>query len=246
MMTANRSFSNILIVKLSAIGDVVHALPVSHSIKQCFPEARLTWVVEKPSYDLLAHNPYIDEIIVFDKPKFKSLSGIMKHGPEMVKLLRSRHFDLALDLQALFKSAVIAYLSGAPKRLVYCNTRELSDLLSERVCGPNQTGHVVERYLDVVRALGCKVDNVQFPIHITEQEAESAQAIARQAGLDTGRPYILLSPGANWPNKRWPVPFFAVLADLLLNAGVVPVLAGGPGDHVMAAEIGRASCRERV
>ncbi|HMM19594.1 MAG TPA: lipopolysaccharide heptosyltransferase II [Selenomonadales bacterium] len=237
MATADRSYKHILIVKLSAIGDVVHALPVSQAVKQCFPEARLTWVVEKPSYDLLANNPYIDEIIVFDKPRFKSLAGLLKHGPALVKSLRSRHFDLALDLQALFKSAAIAYLSGAPERLVYCNTRELSDLFSRRVCGPNQAGHVVERYLDVVRALGCEIDNVQFPIHITEQEAASARTVAGQAGLADGQPYIVLAPGANWPNKRWPAPLFALLADSLRDAGLIPVLAGGPGDRAMAAGI---------
>jgi heptosyltransferase I len=241
MATAEGALTNILIVKLSAIGDVVHALPVSYALKKCFPASHITWVVEKPAYDLLTNNPYIDEIIIFDKPRFKSLAGLWQSAPNFVRLLRSRRFDVALDLQAIFKGAAIAYLSGAPERLVYCNTRELSHILSRRVCGENRNGHVVERYLDVVRALGCTVDKAVFPLVITEGEAAAAQAIASQAGLNVSQPYILLSPGANWPNKRWPTRFFAALAAKLDGAGVIPVLTGGPGDRALAAEIQAAA-----
>ncbi len=238
---ADRAYKNILIVKLSAIGDVVHALPVAYALKQCFPAARITWVVEKPSYDLLANSPCIDEIIIFDKPRLKKLSGFRDYAPSFVRLLRSRRFDLALDLQALFKSGAIAFLSGAPERYVYCNTRELSDRLSRRVCGPNRDGHVVERYLDVVRAVGCEVKQVVFPIHITAEEALTAAEAARKAGLDIAEPYILLSPGANWPNKRWPTSLFAALADKLRQDGFIPVISGGPGDAALAAEITAAA-----
>ncbi|MDT8903819.1 glycosyltransferase family 9 protein [Anaeroselena agilis] len=243
---ADRTYTNILIVKLSAIGDVVHALPVAYALKQCFPAARITWVVEKPAYDLLANNPCIDEIIVFDKPKLKKVSGIFTYAPGFVRLLRSRRFDLALDLQALFKSGAIAYMSGAPERYVYCNTRELSDKLSRRICGPHQDGHVVERYLDVVRALGCEVKQVVFPIHITDGERQAAAKAAKEAGLDLDSPYVLLSPGANWPNKRWPTACFAALADKLRQGGLVSVVSGGPGDAALAAEIAAAAATPPV
>jgi heptosyltransferase-1 len=242
LTASDRTYSNILIVKLSAIGDVVHALPVAHALKSCFPAARLTWVVEKSAYDLLANSPYIDEIIIFDKPKLKKLSGFFTYAPGFVSMLRSKHFDLAIDLQALFKSGAIAYLSGAPDRFVYCNTREFSDKLSRRVCGPHHKGHVVEQYLDVVRAIGCPVGEVVFPITITEKEAATAAAIAKQAGLDMGQDYVILSPGANWPNKRWPPQHFAALADKLWADGLIPVLCGGPGDAALTAEI-IAGCR---
>jgi heptosyltransferase-1 len=244
--TADRPYKNILIVKLSAIGDVVHALPVAYALKQCFPAARITWVVEKPSYDLLTNNPCIDEIIVFDKPRLKKLAGFLDYAPAFVRLLRSRRFDLALDLQALFKSGAIAFLSGAPERYVYGNTREFSDVLSRRVCGPNKAGHVVERYLDVVRAVGCDVRQVVFPIHITAEEEAAATAASGKAGLALARPYVVLSPGANWPNKRWPPGSFAALADKLRNDGLIPVLCGGPGDAALAADITAAAAAPPV
>jgi len=231
------TYKNILIVKLSAIGDVIHALPVAHALKQQYPQARITWVVEKPAYDLLTNNPDIDEIIIFDKPKFKSLAGLLTNGYTFGQELKSRNFDLAIDLQGLFKSAAISYLSGAPKRLVYCNAREQSHLVGQRICGEHEQGHVVERYLDVARHLGCKVNEVLFPIHITEIEGQTAEAIANHAGLQLDNPYIVLAPGTNWPSKCWSTTRFAELADKLYADNIIPVIIGGPNDKRLAQEI---------
>ncbi len=230
-------YKNILIVKLSAIGDVIHALPVAHALKQTYPDARITWVVEKPAYDLLTNNPDIDEIIIFDKPKFKSLTGLLSNGYTFSKLLKSYKFDLTIDLQGLFKSAAISYLSGAPKRLVYCNARELSDKIGQRICGNHEHGHVVDRYLDVAQHLGCKIDQVEFPMNITELEAQKAEEIANHAGLRLENSYVVLAPGTNWPSKCWPATHFAKLADQLYDNNMIPVIIGGPNDKRLAEEI---------
>ncbi|MBP2627254.1 MAG: lipopolysaccharide heptosyltransferase [Firmicutes bacterium] len=231
------TYKNILIVKLSAIGDVIHALPVAHALKQTYPNARITWVVEKPAYDLLTNNPDIDEIIIFDKPKFKSLIGLLTNGYKFARELKAYNFDLAIDLQGLFKSAAISYLSGAPKRLVYCNAREQSHLVGQRICGEHEQGHVVERYLDVARHLGCKVNQVLFPINITESEGQKSEAIANHAGLRLENPYVVLAPGTNWPSKCWPPTHFAKLADKLYDDNIIPVIIGGPSDKRLAQEI---------
>lgn len=228
---------NILIVKLSAIGDVIHALPVAHALKQKYPMARITWIVEKPAFDLLTNNPDIDEILVFDKPKFKSLTGLFVNGSALSRQLKSREFDLALDLQGLFKSAAITWLSGSTHKFGYCNMREMSHLVSKPICGSNRNGHVVDRYLDVARAVGCDVSNPEFPIHITEQEAAVATAIAAQSGLNINRPYVVLAPGTNWPTKCWPTSHYAGLADKFFDMPIIPVIIGGPGDKHLAQEI---------
>ena len=228
------NYKNILIVKLSAIGDVVHALPVAHSLKKNYPEARITWVVEKPAYDLLTNNPDIDEIIIFDKPKFKTLAGLFRHAPEFVSLLRGKKFDLALDLQGLFKSGMISFLSGAKSRFVYENTREGSQFLSTRIAGEYQKAHVVDRCLDVVRGLGCQVDEPVFTLNVTEAEADLTIRIARQANLDLEKSYVVFALGANWPNKIWPYEHFAALSDRLYDANIIPVMVGGKGEKVLA------------
>jgi len=229
---------NVLVVKLSAIGDVIHALPVSYAIKETFPEAKITWVVEPPAYDLLTNNPYIDHIILFEKKKFKSVGGFLKNLPKFSTELKKTKYDVTLDLQGLGKSAIIAYLSGAQLKLGCSNMRELSDLVSKPVCGLNQNGHIVERYLDVVRDLGCKVEKVIFPIVITEKEADIAIKLMLQAGMDIKNPYVVLAVGANWPNKRWPTKLYAALVDYLYSQDIIPVLiGGGVVDSRLAEEI---------
>ncbi|HML34134.1 lipopolysaccharide heptosyltransferase II [Sporomusa sphaeroides] len=231
------NYHNILIVKLSAIGDVIHALPVAAALKQNFPQARITWVVEPPAYDLLTSNPNIDEIIIFDKSQCKTLVSLLRYAPGFSRTLRQHQFDLALDLQGLFKSAAITYLSGAAKRLVYCNAREFSDQVSQKVCGPNCSGHIVDRYLDVPLELGCQITKPEFTINITDKEAALAAAIAKQAGLDITNPYVVLIPGTNWPNKCWPPGHFAQLAEKLFEQHIIPVFVGTNADRTAMNEI---------
>lgn len=232
---------HILIVKLSAIGDVIHALPVAHALKTGLPACRITWVVEKAASDLVRANSYIDEVIVFDKPKCKTLSGMSEYAPGFVAGLRKRRFDISLDLQGLFKSGIISFLSGASRRLVYCNARELSDWMGTRVCGDHQHGHIVEQYLDVARALGVQAAAPDFGLTVSDEVTTKAEQTAAFAGLDCNKQYVVLVPGANWPNKRWPITHFAQLTDKLFAVGLIPVLVGGPGDDYLASEITRAA-----
>jgi len=228
-------YRNILIVKLSAIGDVIHALPVAHALKQQFPTSKLTWIVEKPAYPLLTMNPHIDEILVFDKPKFRTMAGFIKHGPDISRLLKSRHFDLVLDLQGLFKSAALAWLSGARKKIGYCDMRELSWLVSKPTCGVHRNGHVIERYLDVARYLGCKVTKPQFCLEPSEQDIKEIDCILAASGLNPDLPYVVLAPGTNWQSKCWPAKYYADLATALTRKFKHQiVLIGSPQDDERA------------
>ena len=229
---------NILIVKLSAIGDVIHAMPVAHAIKETYPEAHITWVVEPPAYDLLAMNPDVDEIILFKKKEFKSIGGFFENYGPLKREIQKRNYDVVLDLQGLFKSAAIAYLAKAPRKLGMCNMRELSDKISQPVIGANAKGHIVERYLDVARAIGCKVENVEFSLNVPDREADLTRMRFSQAGANMGNPYVVLAVGANWPNKRWPEENFAKMVDWLYTKRLIPVLVGGGAvDEQRAAAI---------
>ena len=229
---------NILVVKLSAIGDVIHALPVSHAIKETFPESHLTWVVEPPAYGLLEANPCIDELLVFKKKEFRTLQGFLKNFSPFRRLLQQRHYDASLDLQGLFKSAAVIYFGKADLRLGTCNMREFSDHVSRPVVGPNAQGHIVERYLDVARALGCRVERVVFPLEIPQRDVDIARKLMAQAGGRMETPYAVLVVGANWPNKRWPAKYYAEIGDWLYDRGIVPVIVGGGAvEGQIAAEI---------
>ena len=233
---------NILVVKLSAIGDVIHALPVSYAIKEQYPDAHLTWVVEPAAYAILEDNPYIDELILFEKAKFRSFGGFLREIGPFRRRLRTRRYDASLDLQGLFKSAAIAFNAGAKLRIGTANMREGAHLVSRPVRGTHAEGHIVERYLDVARALGCAVREVRFPVAISEHDAVAADTLLAREGVPEERPFVAFAIGANWPNKRWPAEHFAALADRLYHAHYIPVLVGGGRlDETIAQDIVRAS-----
>ena len=233
---------NIIVIKLSAIGDVIHALPVSYAIKEQFPETHLTWVVEQAAYAILEDNPYIDELILFEKAKFRSVRGFLREIGPFRRRLRRRRYDASLDLQGLFKSAAIAWNAGAKLRIGTANMREGADLVSRPVRGAHAEGHIVERYLDVARALGCAVNEVRFPVAVSERDVAAAEDLLAREGVQEGRRFVAFAIGANWPNKRWPVEYFAALADRLYRAHYIPVLVGGGHlDETLAQDIVRAA-----
>lgn len=239
------SVKNILVIKLSAIGDVIHALPVSYALKETYPEARITWVVEPPAYDLLTNNPYIDEIILFRKKEFKSWKGFCKNFPNFSAKIREKKYDIVLDLQGLAKSGIIALLARGKKKLGTCDMREMSQYISKPTVGENAHGHIVERYLDVARAIGCRVDNVVFPIYPTEEEKANAQRYLQEGRIKGD--YVVLAVGTNWPNKCWPTSYFARLADHLLAQNITPVLiGGGKNDERLARAIAKDMKGEAV
>ncbi len=157
----------------------------------------------------------------------------------MRALLHSKRFDLVIDMQGLFKSAVLAAISGCGNRIGYCEMREGSGLISKAVCGAHSRDHVIERYLDVARYLGAQVnglDDVQFPMPDLSRETAAVQAKLRERGWQGG-PYVVVVPGARWRTKEWPVEHYAALARKLTADGVSVVLAGGPDDAAKGGAI---------
>ena len=233
-----KNLKNILVVKLSAIGDVIHALPVSYAIKETFPDAKLTWVVEPPAYEIVKMNPYIDKIIIFQKKEFKTFMGFIKKFFPFKREIQEEPYDAVLDLQGLFKSAAIAYFAKSDVKLGICNMREMSNHVSRPVIGKHSKGHIVERYLDTARAIGCKVEKVVFPLEIPKEEEKQAKTTMERAGMRENVPYVVFAVGANWPNKRWLVDNFALLSDWLYNMKVMPVIVGnGVVDEQRAHDI---------
>ena len=195
-------------------------------------------MVEPPAYDILKANPYIDNIIIFEKKKFKSFKGFLKNYGPFNKILRVDKYDASLDLQGLFKSAAIAWSAKAPIRLGTCNMREMSNKISKPVVGVHANGHIVERYLDVARELGCRVEKVVFPMEITDEDKQAAIRAMKQAGATMENPYVVLAVGANWPNKRWPTRLYARLVDWLYDRKIIPVIIGGGAlDGQLASDI---------
>ena len=228
-------YNNILIIKMSSLGDVLHTLPFVAVLRQRFPKARLTWLVHPQFSAFVPDPPMVDEVIYFDKVKFNKMGFGKKwsYFREMRALLRGKKFDLIIDIQGLFKSAVLAAISGCETRIGYCEMREGSGFVSKAITGAHARDHVIERYLDVARYLGCTIDEIRFPMPDLQKEWQAVQE-----KTDTvKKPYAVLVPGARWETKKWPAESFAKLADMILRDGKQVVLAGGAEDMPLGSQI---------
>ena len=126
-------YRNILLIKMSSLGDILHTLPFAAALRKRYPKAKITWLVHPQFAGFVPDPPVIDEVLYFDKVKFNKLgfSDKLKYFCEMRSLLHSKHFDLVIDMQGLFKSAVLAAISGCDNRIGYCEMREGSGLVSK-------------------------------------------------------------------------------------------------------------------
>ena len=234
----------ILIIKLSAIGDVVQALPALEAIKRTFPQCSLDWAVEDAASDILQGHPLIDRLLVSRRKEWtrllrrpstflRGLNGISGFLGD----LRSRRYDIAIDLQGLLKSGVIMGLARARRKIGFAGSRELSHLfLNERIPAYDIEKHALERYLDVARYLGA-VDPP--PVCTLPVEKELSAMRDRMRELDAkGRKVVVLNPVARWKTKLWQEEKFAQLADrLVLERNMVVVLTGSQGDREVTGRV---------
>ncbi len=241
---SNPSQPRILLVKLSSMGDVLHALPTLEALRLAFPQGHLTWLVESPYAPLLAGHPALDE--VWPVPRVRL--GQKLRRPELMEMgrlirrVRSQRFDLVIDLQGLLKSALWVALAHSPRKVGYRGTREGSYLvLTERVPPYDLNAHAVWRYLNLAYYLGAPHILPRFRLGL-DASAHLGQFIS-----DTSpRQEVVLHPGARWSSKLWPAAEWARLADWLSQDCVLQViLTGSPADRQLADQI-TALTRGRV
>ena len=228
----------ILLIKPSAIGDVVHTLPVLKRVRRRWPGAHIAWLVTPACAGLLESHPLLDEVILFDRRGFgrgwkspRSLLGLTSFTVD----LRRAKFDLVLDLQGLFRSGWFAWQTRAPVRVGFRNAREFAPLFyTHRVDVGDDDQHAVERYLKLARAVGCDGEQVEFDFAVTDEDRAS---VRQKVGHE--RPYAVLLPGTNWQTKRWPVERFTALAWALRERlGLESVVAGGPSEVALGEQVG--------
>jgi len=243
----------ILIVRLSALGDVVHALPVLPPLRAAHPRARIDWVVEDRAAAVLAGRPEIDRVVVFPRRALKGRPlARMTRAAAFLEDLRAERYDAALDLQGNLKSGVIARLSGARIRygLDASVAREGNHLFTtRRLRPPASCRHRVERNLAVVGAfLGRPASWSDPGLPASPSAAEVARRLLESAGVAPGTTYVVLHPGTSafGAFKRWPPARFADLARTLAAGGRAVVVTAPPGEEDLARAVvagaGRGTC----
>jgi heptosyltransferase-1 len=212
---------NILIIKLSAIGDVVHSLPLLEALRERYPLARIDWVVEEDASNILEGHPYIDELLIFPRKswlgRFTRRGEYLAVGREAIRFLtglKRRQYDLVIDLQGLLKSGILTFLTRGTRKIALNDGREGSSLfVHERVAIPDPAMHALERYLCIARYLGMHNPKREgyIPIHESDKEYIESLLGTRHAC----RTLIAVNPMAKWETKLWESSRFASLADLL-------------------------------
>ena len=220
---------NILIVKLSAIGDVIHTLPSLAALRKFYPEAHITWVVEEAAADLLKNHPLLNTVIISQRKSWlKDFQNGEVRRPlreirSFLQELRARPYDLVIDFHGLLKSALIALLSGGKRKLGYDSLQELSGLFYNEKIPEDMNKHAVDRYLDFPRYLGAKIVNPEFPLPSDNAARARVQSTLEKHGLENKK-FVAVNPVAYWETKLWDNEKFARLADAIksrLNVEVV-------------------------
>ena len=214
-----KDYKNILIIKMSSLGDVIHALPTLYAVRKNWPNAHITWAIHEQFASLLPGKPWVDDVIIIDKKQLKKPAYLW----QLRKDLHSRHFDMTLDLQCIAKSAIVSLLSGAPEKYGYWELREGSNLVNKALVGDHKYDHVIERYLDTVRALGGYVDSIEFPMPAYVDSEKSIKHKLACHGVDED--YVVVVPGARWIVKEWPLLNFGELCIRLCESGKKVVIA---------------------
>ena len=223
---------NILIVRLGALGDVVHAIPAAAALRAAIPDARIDWLVDAKHRDIVDLVTVVDRVV----PVEGRTLGAWVDAARRVRQVR---YDVALDFQGLMKSAVLARASGAPRvagfsiwhlrekgaRPFYSETRDPH--------GDDATQHVILKNLSLLAAVGVSTTRIEFPLG---DVVSSAPDTVRDA--TGGSTFAMLNPGAAWANKRWPAARFGDVAAFLRDVrGLPSVVIWGPGEQDLARAV---------
>ncbi len=233
---------NILVVRLSAIGDIVFSSPLISALRRRYPDARISWLVQPESKALLRNHPQLDRVIVWPRGEWLELWRRRQWGTlwgrvrQFRRELRGYHFDLVIDLQGLLKSGLLAWFSGAPDR-IGLGSREVSQLLMTRVVERGDGGgRIGSEYYQMAQRLGLPVDDFRMYVALSEADRDFAKSVATKETLSPG--YGAVAPFTTRPQKHWPESHWVNLIENLAAELTLPVvILGGPEERAAAERI---------
>ena len=214
--------SSILIVKLSAIGDVVHTIPLLEVLRQNLPYARIDWLVEEEASQIIEGHEALDHIFVSRRKSWQrrffrgeEKGVVLKEVRRFLKELRSCRYELVIDLQGLFKSGILTGVSKGKRKIGFTGSREGSSIfLTERPYVFDYDRHALDRYLTVAEYLNCTNNSWRGAIPVWDSHQIRMDKIIGEELLQ-GERLIAINPMARWKTKLWKPDRFAVVADRL-------------------------------
>ena len=235
-VTPDLSFKRVLVIRLSAIGDVVFASPLIDSIKRARPDAEVYWLAESSVAPLLAHHTGLKELLIWPREEWRELfrrGRLWKLSREVMRFrqkLRAHQFDLVLDVQGLFKSALLAWMTGAKTRIGFRSKEPTGWLLTKRV-PKNLEPTISSEYRGLAQTIGLETDDFSMTVPL------SAVARGFAERVHDGRPYVVFCPFTTRPQKHWPEAHWRALADAALVQDWRVVVLGAPADRSAATRI---------
>lgn len=201
--------AKILIIRLSALGDTIHTIPLAAAIREAYSNCEIGWVVEDKAKHFIKDNPLIDKTFVIPKKKWRKRGFSIKNLWEffvIIRNIRKEKYDIVLDTQQLFKSGIIMGLSGAKRRIAHSDGREFSEIFANEIIESDRKQfdinyHVVNRNLDMAKYLGINTDEIKFVLPESSQEAvEKAKFLLKD--IEAEKRVVVLSPATTWGNKH--------------------------------------------
>lgn len=232
----------ILLVRLSARGDVMFATPIIRALRRRYPDAHLTWVVEPKSSDVVLNHPGLDEVVVWDRDRWKKLlrAGALGELREAFRsfrdTLRARRYDVAIDLQGLSRSGLVTWFSRAPVRISLGPQEGSGLLMTHRYPTGRHVSEMSGEPRLMAEWLGLDTSDWSLDLHLDPEVRAGARDRLREAGVE--EPFVLIVPFTTRPWKHWVEDRWAPLGRALRDeTGLPVVMAGGPADREAADRI---------
>lgn len=231
----------ILIVKLSAIGDVVHTLPALNALRARYPKAHITWLVEAAAADLVLGHPAVDQVLVCHRRQWiKGLftarwPSFLQQIRIFIRRLRHRQYDMVFDFQAALKGAVWIAMARGRRKIGFDRGMEHQEhsylVLNERIRAVSQEIHALDRNILMLEPAGISRPAIEYNLPITAEHDRKADGLLSSLGIRDRQPFVVINPMAKWETKLWEQNKFAQVADgIRTDIGWPVVFTGGPGD----------------
>jgi len=243
-------YHKFLILRLSAVGDVIRTLPAVKALKENHSSSEIAWIVEEPSRTLLESQPEIDKVILFPRKRWaeglkspRRIWRTFREIGEFILNLRRQKFDVALDFHGILKSGLLSFLSGAPKRIGFDrrSSKEGNSLFTNlKVNLPQERISRFHRNLALLRGVGLEIKNYNPGLHVPSEDREYVDSFFSSLTPFPKRPWIAIHPGtsAKTSFKRWMPDRYSQLADRLIHELQATVIfTWGPGELILVENI---------